>query len=124
MNNKEITQDDCFAKSPLPGVGVPGAQPVAGSRGGQSIPKVSRKKSGNKSAKTKRSSSKSFQLVPISGAKAQENRRKNRTDAGQSRVETWVPLQVAQHMKAKAESQKMTGQEFLAKLIVENLASI
>ena len=77
---------------------------------------------GEKSSRTKHPSSNSLQPVPVSGAKAQENRRKDKTDAGLCRVETWVPSQVAQHMKAKAKSQKMTGQEFLAKLITENLA--
>lgn len=97
-------------------------QPVAGNQGGQAIPKASHKKSGKKSSRTKHPSSNSLQPVPVSGAKAQENRRKDKTDAGLCRVETWVPSQVAQHMKAKAKSQKMTGQEFLAKLITENLA--
>jgi hypothetical protein len=122
MNTKKITQDDCFANSPLPGVGVAGAQPVAESTNAQAIPKGASRKPRKNRARAKQDSKDYPRRAQISGAKSQENRRKERTDAGKCRVETWVPWQAAQQLKSKAKSLKMTGQEYLAKLITENLA--
>jgi hypothetical protein len=123
MNNGDRKQSDFFGTLDSGALDAAGSQPVGPGQRPKSARKVRPKKPKNSSAGTKHPFQNPIQPAPVSDAEAQRIRREKKENAGLCRVETWLPLQAKTRLKEEAESQKMNAQEFLKKLITENLTS-